>query len=135
MPWILLFLAIGLLARVSGLSDGAPQETCSNLTPHHRSTSPQTSYPPYQVLPATGQGRVRLILGSPEGLAYKGFLILARDIDTGEFVGEFTNLPDSAKIVECIQGVKVFFTDFYESPCSICISNRSEKINERFYKN
>lgn len=108
MPWMLLFLAIGSLARVSGLSDGAPRETCSDLTPHHQSTSPQLSYPPYQVLPAAGQGRVRLILGSPKGLAYKGFLILARDIDTGEFVGEFTNLPDSAKIVECSQNEKVF---------------------------
>lgn len=108
MPRILLFLAIGLLTRVSGLPNGAPPKTCSNLTPHHENTSPQTSYPPYQVLPAAGQGRVRLILGSPEGLAYQGFMILARDIDTGEFVGEFTNLPDSAKIVECIQGVKVF---------------------------
>ncbi|GAB1860968.1 Putative ferric-chelate reductase 1-like protein [Camponotus japonicus] len=106
MPRILLFLTIGLLARVSGLPNGAPPKTCSNLTPHHENISPQTSYPPYQVLPAAGQGRVRLILGSPKGLAYQGFMILARDIDTGEIVGEFTNLPDSARIVECIQGVK-----------------------------
>lgn len=107
MPGMLLFLAIGLLARVSGLPLGAPRETCSDLTPRHKNTSPQTSYPPYQVLPAAGQGRVRLILGSPEGLAYQGFMILARDIDTGEFVGKFTSLPDSAKIVECTLGAKV----------------------------
>lgn len=130
MPRILLFLAIGLLARVSGLPNGAPPKTCSNLTPHHENISPQTSYPPYQVLPAAGQGRVRLILGSPKGLAYQGFMILARDIDTGEFVGEFTNLPDSARIVECIQGVKVLHWFLWS--CSICISNRSEKINKRF---
>lgn len=102
----LLFLVIGLLVKVLGLPTGAPSQTCYDLMPRHPGTTLQSSYPPYQLLPAAGQGRVRLILGSPEGLAYEGFMILARDIDTGEYVGEFINLPDSAKIVECTQGVK-----------------------------
>ncbi|XP_032675276.1 putative ferric-chelate reductase 1 homolog isoform X2 [Odontomachus brunneus] len=102
----LLFLTIGVLAKVFGLPNGAPPETCLHLTPRHPGSSLQSSYPPYQVLPAAGQGRIRLILGSPQGLAYEGFMIFARDIDTGEYVGEFANLPDSAKIVECTQGVK-----------------------------
>ncbi|XP_012233897.2 putative ferric-chelate reductase 1 homolog isoform X1 [Linepithema humile] len=102
----LLLIAIGLLAKVLGLPHGAPPETCLDLTPRHPDTFLQSSNPPYQVLPAAGQGRVRLILGSPQGLSYQGFLILARDIDTGEYVGEFTNLPDNAKIVECTEGVK-----------------------------
>ncbi|XP_011637244.1 putative ferric-chelate reductase 1 homolog [Pogonomyrmex barbatus] len=106
MPKSLLFLVIGLLVRVLGLPSGAPPETCLDLKPRHPGSSLQSSYPPYQVLPAGGQGRVRLILGSPEGLAYEGFMILARDVDTGEYVGEFANLPDSARIVECTQGVK-----------------------------
>lgn len=110
MPKTLLFLVIGLLVRVLGLPNGAPPQTCFDLTPRHPGTSPQSSHPPYQVLPAGGQGRVRLVLGSPEGLAYEGFMIFARDIDTGEYVGEFGNLPESAKTVECIQGVKVFFS-------------------------
>lgn len=75
--------------------------------PHHPGSKNQTYPPPYQVLPAAGQGRVRLILGSPQGLAYEGFMILARDAETGEFVGEFANLPDSARTIECTQGVKV----------------------------
>lgn len=104
---ILLFLSVGVVAKVFGLPDGAPQSSCLDLTPRHPKTFPQPSFPPYQVLPAAGQGRVRLILGSPQGLAYEGFLIFARDIDTGEYVGEFTNLPDSARIVECTPGVKV----------------------------
>ncbi|KAL6258118.1 hypothetical protein P5V15_010036, partial [Pogonomyrmex californicus] len=108
MPKSLLFLVIGLLVRALGLPSGAPPETCLDLKPRHPGSSLQSSYPPYEVLPAGGQGRVRLILGSPEGLAYEGFMILARDIDTGEYVGEFANLPDSARIVECTQGVKVF---------------------------
>ncbi|XP_012535787.1 putative ferric-chelate reductase 1 homolog [Monomorium pharaonis] len=107
MPKTLLFLVVGLLVKVLGLPSGAPPQTCYDLTPRHPgSPGMQSSYPPYQVLPAAGQNRVRLILGSPEGLAYEGFMILARDIDNGEYVGEFVNLPDSAKIVECIRGVK-----------------------------
>lgn len=102
-----MYLAIGVFAKVLGLPTGAPPETCLDLTPRHPGSSLQTSYPPYQVLPAAGQGRVRLILGSPQGFAYEGFMIFARDIDTGDYVGEFANLPDSARFVECTRGVKV----------------------------
>lgn len=101
----ILFLAI-FLRKISGYSKGAPQETCTDMTPRHVGEKSQTSYPPYQVLPAAGQGRVRLILGSPQGLAYMGFLILARDLENGELVGEFTNLPETARFVECTAGVK-----------------------------
>ncbi|KOC65651.1 Putative ferric-chelate reductase 1 like protein [Habropoda laboriosa] len=90
-----------------GLPNGAPPGSCEDLTPRHPGSANQEIYPPpYQVLPAAGQGRVRLILGSPHGLAYEGFMIVARDAETGEFVGEFANLPDLARIVECTQGLK-----------------------------
>ncbi|XP_025160068.1 putative ferric-chelate reductase 1 homolog isoform X3 [Harpegnathos saltator] len=118
----LLFLTIGVLAKVLGLPDGAPSRTCLDLTPRHSGIDPQSSSPPYQVLPAAGQGRIRLILGSPQGLAYEGFMIFARDIDTGDFVGEFTNLPDSARIVECTQGV----------PNAVTHVNTSKKQNLEF---
>ncbi|XP_043508551.1 putative ferric-chelate reductase 1 homolog isoform X1 [Frieseomelitta varia] len=96
-----------LCMRALGLPNGAPPGSCEDLMPRHPGSSYQETYPPpYQVLPAAGQGRVRLILGSPHGLAYEGFMILARDSQTGEFVGEFANLPDLAKIVECTPGVK-----------------------------
>ncbi|KAK2589300.1 hypothetical protein KPH14_007851 [Odynerus spinipes] len=100
----ILLLAI-LIRKISGYSRGAPPETCTDMTPRHTEKA-QASYPPYQVLPAAGQGRVRLILGSPQGLAYMGFLILARDFENGELVGEFTNLPETARFVECTTGVK-----------------------------
>ncbi|KAH0954035.1 hypothetical protein HN011_008237 [Eciton burchellii] len=106
MPRTLLLLVVGLLAKVLGLPGGAPPETCLDLMPHHPGGSRQLSYPPYQVLPAAGQGRVRLTLGSPQGLPYEGFLIVARDVNTGYNMGEFANLPDSARHVECTQSMK-----------------------------
>ncbi|RLU19579.1 hypothetical protein DMN91_008136 [Ooceraea biroi] len=106
MPRTLLLLIIGLLAKVLGLPNGAPPEACYDLMPRHSSGSLQSSYPPYQVLPAPGQGRVRLTLGSPQGLPYEGFMIIAKDINTGENVGDFANLPDSARYLECTQGTK-----------------------------
>jgi len=102
---------VGLLAKVLGLPGGAPPETCFDLTPRHPGGSRQSSYPPYQVLPAAGQGRVRLTLGSPQGLPYEGFMIVARDVETGYNVGEFANLPDSARHVECTRDMKVFLLE------------------------
>ncbi|XP_015433243.1 PREDICTED: putative ferric-chelate reductase 1 homolog isoform X2 [Dufourea novaeangliae] len=100
---ILSFLSAAILA----LPNGAPQSACEDLMPRHPGSTNQEAHPtPYQVLPAAGQGRVRLILGSPQGLAYEGFMILARDSATGELVGEFANLPESARTIECTEGVK-----------------------------
>ncbi|KAI4503757.1 hypothetical protein M0802_001160 [Mischocyttarus mexicanus] len=102
---ILVLITSTIIENISGFSSGAPPKTCIDLTPRHSGGRIQTSYPPYQVLPAAGQGRVRLILGSPQGLAYEGFFILAKDIDSGELIGEFSNLPETAKFVECTPGV------------------------------
>ncbi|XP_053985037.1 putative ferric-chelate reductase 1 homolog isoform X1 [Hylaeus volcanicus] len=101
-------LILSLLATsVLCLPNGAPTSACEDLVPRHPGSANQETYPPpYQVLPAAGQGRVRLILGSPQGLAYEGFMILARDSVTSEFVGEFANLPDTARTIECTPGVK-----------------------------
>ena len=98
---------------MNGLSTGAPSSVCQTLMPLHSGGILQTSSPPYQVLPSRGQGRVRLILGSPEGNAYQGFMILARDIETGDFVGEFTSLPEYARHVECTAGLKVLLVSNY----------------------
>ncbi|XP_014234702.1 putative ferric-chelate reductase 1 homolog [Trichogramma pretiosum] len=104
-------LAIGCLSWLSllsvgvlGFGSGAPPTACDLMIPRHKNHLPQESPPPYQLLAARGQGRVRLIIGSPDGSGYRGFFVTARDIDTGEYVGEFNNLPESqAKHVECVQ--------------------------------
>lgn len=96
--------------RVTGSPGGAPLSTCNTLMPIHADKHPQSSSPPYQLLPSKGQGRIRLIMGSPEGEGFEGFLILARDVDTGELVGEFNNLPEtSARHLECSAGLKVSY--------------------------
>jgi hypothetical protein len=97
-----------LVSAVWSSPTGAPLSTCATLMPMHGDKVPQTSNPPYQLLPSKGQGRIRLIVGSPEGDGYEGFIILARDVETGELVGEFNNLPEaSARHLECTPGLKV----------------------------
>lgn len=95
-----------LIKHISCYSSGAPPQTCNDLTPRHIGEKSQSSFPPYEILPAMGQGKVHLVLGSRQGLAYMGFLIVARDLTTGELVGEFANIPETARFVECIPGVK-----------------------------
>ncbi|XP_015126559.1 putative ferric-chelate reductase 1 homolog [Diachasma alloeum] len=101
-----LLLTLTLSSVTLALRNGAPPDACGHLTPRHPDTTATQSYPPYQILPAAGQGRIRVILGSPQGLAYQGFIINARSADTGEYVGEFTNLPDNVKAIECTPGLK-----------------------------
>lgn len=49
-------------------------------------------------------------------------MIVARDIDTGEYMGDFINLPEYAKIVECSEGVKNGVTH----------TNKTDKYNLEF---
>ncbi|XP_058789876.1 putative ferric-chelate reductase 1 homolog isoform X2 [Phymastichus coffea] len=100
------FCLLLVTPRAQGRSDGAPTSTCADLMPQH-GKEPQNSPSPYQLLPSKGQGRIRLILGSPQGDGYEGFLILAKDVNTGEVIGEFNNLPEgSARHVECTPNKK-----------------------------
>ncbi|XP_008208684.1 putative ferric-chelate reductase 1 homolog isoform X1 [Nasonia vitripennis] len=92
--------------RATASPGGAPLSTCNTLMPLHADKHPQSSSPPYQLLPSKGQGRIRLIMGSPKGEGFEGFLILARDVDTGELVGEFNNLPETSRHLECSAGLK-----------------------------
>lgn len=103
-----LILIFGLLLGVSrGSRDGAPSSACNTLTPRHPGGSLQDSPPPYEIRTVAGQGRVKLTLGSPEGQAYGGFIMVARDAQTGDYVGEFVGIPEEAKAVECTPGTKV----------------------------
>lgn len=89
---------------VVGYSSGAPRKTCFSMVPGHPNTARQNSQPPYEIWPSSAGKRVRLILGSSEGLPYQGFFIVARDLDNGRYVGEFSNLPRLTKHVQCSEG-------------------------------
>ena len=98
---------------VMGLPNGAPSGACADLLPVHPGGSTQASYPPFQVQVAPGHQRVLLTLGSADGLPFEGFIIVPRDVETGEFVGEFAILPNLTKSLECTTGIKVrtFYID------------------------
>lgn len=104
-----LLLTICLSPVIFALRSGAPAHVCGSMTPRHSGIEPNKSYPPYQILAAAGEGRIRVTLGSPQGSAFQGFIINARSVDTGEYVGEFTNLPSNVKAIECTPGLKVSF--------------------------
>ncbi|XP_044006147.1 putative ferric-chelate reductase 1 homolog isoform X2 [Aphidius gifuensis] len=89
-----------------GFKTGAPSGSCDNLTPHHEGTTAELSASPYQILLSPGQTRIIVLLGSRQGFAYKGFIMNARDIATGQLVGEFTVVPKLAKSIECITDIK-----------------------------
>ncbi|XP_043278671.1 putative ferric-chelate reductase 1 homolog isoform X2 [Venturia canescens] len=105
-PLLVTSCALLLINLANGYPSGAPGSACSSLVPRHPGGSVQASYPPYQVLAAAGQGRIRLTLGSPQGLPYEGFILVARDTQTGEYVGEFANLPEGAQYLECTPGLR-----------------------------
>lgn len=83
---------------------GAPSSACDNYLPQHRNTKPAASYPPYEIYLVPGLGRIRITLGSRQGLAFKGFIINAREIETGNVIGEFTNLPENVQAIQCSPG-------------------------------
>ncbi|KAJ8673430.1 hypothetical protein QAD02_004692, partial [Eretmocerus hayati] len=95
-----------LICQVSARSDGAPESTCQDLFPQH-GQEPQQSDPPYQIFTSPGVRKIRLFVGSDRGTAYQGFIIHARDVNTGELVGEFINLPQNdVRHLECTPGRK-----------------------------
>lgn len=103
-----LIMVLGLiLGRSDSFPNGAPEKACNTLLPVHPGGSLQNSPTPYRILPAAGQGRVGLILGSDQGLPYEGFIMVARDVQTGDYVGEFVDLPTGTKALECVEGIKV----------------------------
>ena len=105
---------LSLLHSTTGFSGGAPDSTCSTLTPKHH-TDPQSSVAPFEVVPgklsvAPG-AKITLMLKSPVGVQFKGFLIQARNGEGSDSaLGHFTVLPNGTKTFSCAGGnvVSVF---------------------------
>lgn len=106
---LLKLILVCTATKILGLPNGAPGKSCYDLAPVHPGINTQGSYPPYEIRAVAGQGRIRLTLGSPQGLAFQGFIINARDVETGEFVGEFVDLPKDIQAIECTPGMNVSY--------------------------
>ncbi|XP_074113613.1 putative ferric-chelate reductase 1 homolog [Cotesia typhae] len=102
---LLKLILVCTATKILGLPNGAPGKSCYDIAPVHPGINAQESYPPYEIRAVAGQGRIRLTLGSPQGLAFQGFIINARDVETGEFVGEFVDLPKDIQAIECTPGM------------------------------
>lgn len=102
------FLILILISfkMIFGFKSGAPSGSCYNLMPHHDGTSAGLSASPYEIHLSPGQNRIIVLIGSRQGLAYKGFIMNAKDIETGQIVGEFTIIPNNTKAIECISNIK-----------------------------
>ncbi|XP_008544958.1 putative ferric-chelate reductase 1 homolog [Microplitis demolitor] len=102
---ILKLILLCMATKILGLPDGAPLKACFDLIPHHSTTSSLASYPPYEIRAIAGQHRIHMTLGSPQGFAFQGFIINARDVETGELVGEFIDLPSTVQALQCTPGI------------------------------
>ncbi|KAL4713753.1 hypothetical protein ACJJTC_004284 [Scirpophaga incertulas] len=98
----LLLLTIIVLIRSSQQhSSGAPSGACIDQLPRHSTIIPQTSVPPYVIIPSASQVRqgdtMNVTIGSPAGapVPIGGFILQARQIQNPDtIVGKFTSVPD-----------------------------------------
>lgn len=97
---------VALLAAVTAYPNGAPSGSCGDLVPGHPS-SPQDGRPPFSVTPSsqrTQEGRVRVMLTSPQDLGFTGFMLVAKALgadDGAHSIGHFSSLPDEASALAC----------------------------------
>lgn len=105
---LLSLVALLALPRADGFPDGAKVGNCGDLVPGHPS-SPQDGRAPFAVSPArarTEEGRVRVMLTSPQGVGFTGFVLVARplnaeDGDGTNALGHFSSMPDEAMPLAC----------------------------------
>ncbi|RVE45028.1 hypothetical protein evm_010346 [Chilo suppressalis] len=99
-----LFLTILVIIKSSEQhGSGAPSGACQDQMPRHSTVLPQSSVPPYIIVPSSAQVRqgdaVNVTIGSPAGapLPIGGFILQARSIQNPDtIVGRFVSVPDPA---------------------------------------
>lgn len=101
--------ALLLAAGCVGYPNGAPTGSCGELVPGHPSSA-QDGRSPFAVAPSrarTEEGRVRVMLESPQGVGFTGFMLVARPAagglleDGSASLGHFSGIPDKAKALAC----------------------------------
>lgn len=98
---LLTLLAIIRFSEQHG--SGAPSGACVDQMPRHSTIVPQTSVPPYVIVPSSSQVRqgdtLNVTIGSPAGapVPIGGFILQGRQIQNPEtIVGKFVSVPDPA---------------------------------------
>ncbi|KAL0811036.1 hypothetical protein ABMA28_010316 [Loxostege sticticalis] len=99
---ILLTLLV-LIKSSEQYGSGAPSVACNDQLPRHSTIQPQTSVPPYVIVPSSSQVRqgdvLNVTVGSPAGapVPIGGFILQARSIqDQDKIVGKFISVSDPA---------------------------------------
>ncbi|XP_076034442.1 putative ferric-chelate reductase 1 homolog [Oratosquilla oratoria] len=101
---LLLLTGMGLWPTVA-FSIGAPDTACDSMVPGHGSP-PQSSDTPFFITAdkteVSSGDKVQVIMSSPNGDPFKGFLIQARDTNTDKILGTFSS--KEYKFLTCGQG-------------------------------
>lgn len=104
---ITVFLIIGLVSVVIGFPDGAPADTCVRKRPnepnHGKSRSQTLESLPYQLVAKSqvyhpGSSIEVSISGND---VFRGFFIQARDSTNNNWIGTWTQSPNTKGIPEC----------------------------------
>ncbi|KFM66711.1 putative ferric-chelate reductase 1-like protein, partial [Stegodyphus mimosarum] len=89
-----------------GRPDGAPKSSCSTLLPVHRGNTPQRSSSPYTITAERSGNKIRVIISSPSGEPFQGFILQARSAKDRQKTidGKFTQQNDISKAIDCFRG-------------------------------
>ncbi|EFX80354.1 hypothetical protein DAPPUDRAFT_304084 [Daphnia pulex] len=106
-----LLLVLAPIHRVNGEEEGAPPEACATMTPGHPFDPQLLSSAPFKTEIPAGNSvpmgdTVRIELRAQNSLIpFKGFLVMAFDVnDDTKPIGTF-KLPSDGKVIDCLQGV------------------------------
>ncbi|XP_026481553.1 putative ferric-chelate reductase 1 homolog [Ctenocephalides felis] len=107
-PLLACLLLFFIIQRALPLPQGAPESVCDSMMPFHGGgISAQNSQAPFQIFldsTRTENGQpLRLVLGSSQGVPFKGFMIHARRVmPPYDVVGTFTPAGDDTyKLIDC----------------------------------
>ncbi|GLV40393.1 uncharacterized protein CBL_04193 [Carabus blaptoides fortunei] len=95
------------MGGTQALPDGAPTGVCGTMLPFHQggSVAAQNSPSPFGIIPATIQTaentKLKVTVGSRQGISFQGFMMHARTQDTGKLIGTFVTVPAGTKTMEC----------------------------------
>ncbi|XP_066908193.1 putative ferric-chelate reductase 1 [Halyomorpha halys] len=104
--WQVPILLVTNFLLTDSFKSGAPVSKCSTMIPHHRDNAPQIVPSPF-ILDAdptnSENGLYKIKLHSSNRDHFAGFFIQARVSSDNKTVGSFTEFPDDAKAINCLE--------------------------------